>query len=272
MCTVTIGTSRFNVDFQLGHVISIPLDFHGLQANCYDAEHASARAFQSGDFIGDTRQEGSCNCEMIRLTPHCNGTHTECIGHLTNERISIDRVLGTSLLPATLISVPVLPAASSAEQCLPLARESDLLITREALRQSLLGSTEHFLKALVIRTLPNTEDKLIKCYTASSAPYLTLEAMEEILDHDIQHLLVDIPSLDRLDDDGKMTAHRLFWSIPPGRHEAGDAAAHTRTITELIYVPDTIPDGRYMLNLQIAPFISDAAPSRPVLYPVTTRP
>jgi len=36
-------------------------------------------------------------------------------------------------------------------------------------------------------------------------------------------------------------------------------------MTELINVPDDVPDGRYLLNLQIAPFEADAAPSRPVL-------
>jgi len=37
------------------------------------------------------------------------------------------------------------------------------------------------------------------------------------------------------------------------------------TITELIYVPNEVLDGAYLLNLQIAPFESDASPSRPLL-------
>ena len=31
---------------------------------------------------------------------------------------------------------------------------------------------------------------------------------------------------------------------------------------------DSIPDGQYLLNLQVAPFVADAAPSRPVLLPL----
>ena len=34
----------------------------------------------------------------------------------------------------------------------------------------------------------------------------------------------------------------------------------------MIYVPDCISDGSYLLNLQIPAFLSDAAPSRPILY------
>ena len=38
------------------------------------------------------------------------------------------------------------------------------------------------------------------------------------------------------------------------------------SITEMIYVPDEIEDGTYLLELQFAPFENDASPSRPVLY------
>ena len=34
----------------------------------------------------------------------------------------------------------------------------------------------------------------------------------------------------------------------------------------MIYVDDKIKDGHYLLNLQIPSFVSDAAPSRPIIY------
>ena len=37
----------------------------------------------------------------------------------------------------------------------------------------------------------------------------------------------------------------------------------------MIYVPNEIEDGEYLLNLQIAPFESDCAPSRPLLLRAT---
>jgi hypothetical protein len=43
-------------------------------------------------------------------------------------------------------------------------------------------------------------------------------------------------------------------------------------VTELAWVPDSVPDGLYLLDLQVPAFASDAAPSRPVLYPVTETP
>jgi arylformamidase len=80
------------------------------------------------------------------------------------------------------------------------------------------------------------------------------------------HLLVDMPSVDRLFDEGKLNNHHIFWALKAGSHDLATAAIPRQTITEMIYVPDQVPDGKYLLNLQIAPFMSDAAPSRPVIY------
>jgi len=37
------------------------------------------------------------------------------------------------------------------------------------------------------------------------------------------------------------------------------------TITEMVFVDDSIADGLYLLNLQVASLRNDAAPSRPVI-------
>jgi hypothetical protein len=45
-----------------------------------------------------------------------------------------------------------------------------------------------------------------------------------------------------------------------------------RTVTEMIHVPRELDDGRYLLELGVADFALDAAPSRPRLYPVEPDP
>ncbi|MBK8149128.1 MAG: hypothetical protein IPK58_13195 [Acidobacteria bacterium] len=97
-------------------------------------------------------------------------------------------------------------------------------------------------------------------------PYFTTEAMEFIAASGFRHLLVDLPSIDRIYDDGKLANHRIFWNIEPGSFDANEKTRVGNTVTELIFVPDDIADGVYLLNLQIAPFAADAAPSRPVLF------
>ena len=81
---ITLKNIYFEVDFSKGNDISIPIKFNGSQPNTYGVKIATSIAYQDGQFIGDTRKGGPCNFETYNFTPHCNGTHTECIGHITN--------------------------------------------------------------------------------------------------------------------------------------------------------------------------------------------
>jgi hypothetical protein len=90
--------------------------------------------------------------------------------------------------------------------------------------------------------------------------------MEFIVRREVKHLLVDLPSIDRLFDEGKLSNHRIFWDVSPEAYETSPKTRHNSTITELIYAPSEIKDGAFVLNLQLAPFAADAAPSRPVIF------
>jgi kynurenine formamidase len=228
--------------------ISIPLNFNGPQPNAYGVGPAASEACVSGELIGDTRRGGSCNFESYTLIPHCNGTHTECVGHITTERISVRDCLTDVFVSAVLVSV--IPAGD------------EPLITRESLEGALKATPE----ALIVRTLPNDDSKLVRVYDDVAPPYFTTDAVQYMVDHDVRHLLVDTPSIDRIYDDGRLENHRIFWNVEFGKFEVRNSSRINATITEMIYVPNEIEDGEYLLNLQIAPFASDAAPSRPILF------
>ena len=95
--------------------------------------------------------------------------------------------------------------------------------------------------------------------------FFTIDAMKYVVGIGVKHLLVDIPSVDRLFDDGILSAHNLFWET---NAKPLNDNSRSKTSTEMIYVPNEIEDGNYLLNLQIAPFFSDAAPSRPIIYKI----
>jgi kynurenine formamidase len=270
-----VDNSAFVCDLSAGRSIAIPLRFGGPQPNAYDVPPAIARPFEAGAFIGDTRRGGSCNFDTVTLTPHCNGTHTECIGHIALERISVDAVLTPGLLPATLITVTPAAALEVDERYEPAKEDADRMITAAALRAAMKdgdiasASASEFHTAMVIRTLPNERTKCSRRYTEHPAPFFSIEAMLYLRELGVEHLLVDIPSLDRAFDDGRMIAHHTFWDVPPGSHDIAAGNPAPRTVTEMIFVEDDIPDGRYLVDLQIAPFVADAAPSRPVLFHLT---
>jgi len=241
--------------------ISIPLQFNGPQPNAFGVEAATSKACEYGSLVGDTRRGGSVNFEQITLIPHCNGTHTECVGHITNERISVTECLRDIFIPALLVSAGV------------SFEGDDLVVSEDSLikaLKSVSGSTAESRQetwALIVRTLPNEDSKLSQTYDADYIPpYFTTDAMEFIVKKGFKHLLVDLPSIDRLFDDGKLLNHRIFWNVEPDSFELNENTRLNSTITELIYVPNEIADGEYLLNLQIAPFVSDAAPSRPILF------
>ncbi len=106
-------TYQINADEPLD--ISIPLRFNGIQPNAYGVEKATAKPCEAGNLIGDTRRGGSCNFEEYKFIPHCNGTHTESVGHITRERISIHDCLKDAFIPATLITVQAENASESGE-------------------------------------------------------------------------------------------------------------------------------------------------------------
>ena len=199
---------------------------------------------RDGNFVGKVSEGASTNFNNIQFNPHAHGTHTECVGHITREFHSINESLKTFFFTARLISLE------------PEKRGEDMVISEEQIRSKFdRGCAD----AIVIRTLPNYIDKRSKKYSHTNWPYVEESAAKYLKECGVKHLLIDLPSVDREKDEGKLLAHKAFWDYP--KNTRMDA-----TITELIYVPNKIEDGDYILNLQVASFENDAAPSRPVLY------
>ena len=249
------GGAHFRADLAHALDISIPLDFGGPQPSFFGAPRASAEPLVSGDYVGDTRRGGSCNAEAYRLVPHCNGTHTECVGHLTDERLVI-RDIAAALIVSRLITVQ------------PHRARHGLQIDEAALAGA-LGPDPSRGTGLIVRTLPNDAGKRGRAYEGDSMPAcFTTAAMALVVELGVEHLLVDLPSVDPGYDGGRLAAHRVFWGLPPGSRRAAAASRGHATITEMVYVPDEVHDGAYLLNLQVPPFMADAAPSRPLLFPL----
>ena len=263
-----IDQHRYTFNNHVYHDLSIPLRFNGEQPNIFDMERARSEAFENDGFIGDTRRGGGCNFEKISMIPHCNGTHTECLGHLTHERYAVQKQLKDSLIPATLISVTPVKAMFTADRYEPAIGDGDTFISRQVLEKALDQKGTGFHKALIIRTIPNENSKMNRRYMLNNPAFFSLDAMEFLVELGVEHLLVDLPSVDRTFDEGKLSAHHIFWNMEQGSHDASSKAHFHKTITEMIFVPDEIADGHYVLNLQIAPFVADASPSRPLIYPL----
>lgn len=248
--------------------ISIPLDFYGDQPNTYDVDRASAKAYRSGEFIGDTKEGGGCNFEEYRLIPHCNGTHTECVGHISFDRISIESVLKDIFIPATLITVTPERSFDTNDTYIPQKNEEDYLITENCLREKIEDTNADFCDGLIIRTLPNNKEKKIRKYMNNLPPFFSIEAIKYISELKVKHLILDLPSVDRTFDEGKLSAHHIFWDVKQESHDVNVIDHSLKTITEMAFIQDKINDGKYILNIQIPGFKADAAPSRLYIFEI----
>ena len=244
--------NNFEIDLSKPIDISIPLTNTDENPIAWYIEKPSIEPVVFGDWIGKVSEgKSSTNFNNIFFNPHGHGTHTECLGHITNDFYSINQSLKQFFFMAKLITVE------------PEKIGDDFVITKEQIVSLITEKTE----AIIIRTLPNQLEKKSRKYSNTNPPYLSEEAAIFIRDSEVQHLLIDLPSVDKEHDEGKLLAHKAFWNVKDTVNLNTDARL-TATITEMIYVPNEIEDGNYILNLQIASFENDASPSKPILYKI----
>ncbi|WP_237732395.1 cyclase family protein [Flavobacterium sp. UGB4466] len=308
--------NNFEIDLSKPIDISIPLTNTDENPIAWYIEKPVIEPVVFGDWIGKVSEgKSSTNFNNIFFNPHGHGTHTECLGHITNDFFSINQCLKQFFFTAQLITVE------------PEKMGDDLVITKEHISASLnvtnastslnvtnisaslngtnastslnethtptslngtnasaslnethtstslngtsdLASPSKTIEALIIRTLPNQKDKKSTKYSNTNPPYLSEEAAIFIRESEIQHLLIDLPSVDREHDEGKLLAHKAFWNVKDTHNLNSDARLNA-TITEMIFVSDEIEDGAYILNLQIASFENDASPSKPILFQIS---
>jgi kynurenine formamidase len=236
---------QFTINLHQPIDISIAMNSGAQNPNAFSIQAPLFEPFKAGGFIGSVAAGGSVNCENLFINAHGNGTHTECVGHISRERITIHQVLKQFFFLAQVVTVA------------PQQVNGDYVVMLDAVEPFL----HPLIDALVIRTTPNTTAKLSAVYSGNNPTYLQPELCAYLRNKGVKHLLIDLPSVDREEDGGALLAHHAFWNYP-------ESPRMDATITEMAYIPDEVADDIYVLNLQIASLQTDASPSKPVLYKV----
>ncbi|SFR33672.1 Putative cyclase [Robiginitalea myxolifaciens] len=254
---ITVGGIEADVDLTAPTDLSLPVSDGGTTA--WEISPATISPLQIGEFIGSVQAGGSVNFNNVQFNPHAHGTHTESCGHVLRE-----------IRPLTLNPPPALQFAQ-------------LLTINEGALDANGGIPAHFFEGktlapeitaiilrlvspeLMLMTAPENLDAPAN-WSGSNPPYLTPAAMQALVVHGIEHLLINLPSVDPEEDGGALMAHRIFWGIGEDR-EPGPDFRPEATISELLAIPESLEDGIYLLNLQLGPMINDACPSRPIVFP-----
>ena len=249
---------NFEIDLSKPIDISIPITNDEHNPIAWYQNAPLIQPVVMGDWIGKVSEgQSSTNFNNLFFNPHAHGTHTECLGHITQDFYSINQCVKQFFFWATLISVQ------------PENVGEDEVISKAQIEKALISFRNSEMKpeAIVIRTLPNEVAKKSFKYSNTNPPYLSEEAALFLRESGIQHLLIDLPSVDKEKDGGKLLAHKAFWNVTDVNQLNEDARLNC-TITEMIFVSNEVADGNYVLNLQIASFENDASPSKPILYSI----
>jgi len=244
IASIKYNSKKYQINLKQPIDVSIPLRGARDNVNAWYVGKPKITPVRVGDWVGKVKKGASVNFNRIRFNPHAHGTHTECVGHITRKKYSINKNLKQFFFLAELITVA------------PEKYDEDFVISKKQLRFALRNKK---CEAIIIRTIPNTKEKLSKHYSNTNPPYLLEETAIYLREKGVKHLLIDLPSVDKEKDEGKLLAHNAFWNT-------SDNIRLDATITEFIFVPNTVIDGTYFLNIQIAPFENDASPSKPILY------
>lgn len=258
---------EYEIDTSQSVDISIPYNFNGKQPNFYDVDKGELSPLKTGGYSWSVADGASCNVPEISMNIHCSGTHTESVGHLLENTGDIGSLLKDGLLPTVLITVTteLFHQTDDNYHCDVSGDES--IITADSIKIQ-FDKWKHLRpQALIIRTLPNSTDKQFIRFNESPPPFFTNKALRYIHELGIKHMIVDLPSVDRMSDNGILGNHRIFWG--DGNNPNGEVNPKSeKTISELAYIPNSVEDGFCFLNIQIPHFVCDAAPSRPLLYRV----
>lgn len=238
--------SSFEIDFSKPIDISIPLQANKNNPLAWTQEKPEIKPEVIGNWIGKISEGASVNFNTILISPHAHGTHTESYGHISEGFYSVNDALKTFFFISELISVT------------PEKIGDDFIISKEDVEKALNGKTP---EAVIIRTLPNEMEKKSRNWSDSNWPYLHHSAAKFLRKIGVKHLLIDLPSVDREKDEGKLLAHKAFWNFP-------EHPQNQSTITEMVFIPNSVKDGTYFLNLQIISLENDASPSKPVIYEI----
>lgn len=253
IASIQYNNQTFEADLSMPIDISIPLTNTDENPIAWYIEKPQIEPVVFGGWIGKVSEgKSATNFNNIFFNPHGHGTHTECLGHITREFYSINQSLKQFFFVAELVSVQ------------PEIQGEDFVITKIQIEKALNGKTP---EAIIIRTTPNLEGKKHQKYSNTNLAYLDEEAARFIREKGILHLLIDLPSVDKEHDEGKLLAHKAFWNVKDINNLNSDARLDC-TITEMVFVPNEAQDGSYLLNLQIASFENDASPSKPILYKI----
>ncbi len=228
--------------------LSVPVNPHSGLPRAWYKGPATVNPVRTDGWIGSVAEGGAVNFRDITFNPHAHGTHTETREHIHDAFQPVDARSRSAALPFLLPAYLV--------HAMPEHQGEDWVVPCAALDKVSETLTELKPRAIVLKC---TNADVVRDWSDTNPPYLEDGFAERLCQLGIDHLLIDLPSVDKEVDGGALRAHKAFFG-------SDTSPRSNATISELLCVPQGLQEGPGLLAMQVAPFVNDAAPSRPVWF------
>jgi len=204
-----------------------------------------------GQFVGDVERGGSCNVDILSYVPH-GITHLETSAH----------ILGAASAPPTVKDIPPqhLSGIALLIDLTHLETNPGSRIpwdaVEEKLKQNVLPVSMLAIKTKASMLPPDYDfsgnDFLSVSPSAARGIHdyeVTINGTADpstILQRRIDCLILDLPSIDPEEDQGKLLAHRRFFGLPDTGHDAQDP--EKRVLVELARF-ENLSEGYYFVTV-----------------------
>ena len=182
--------------------LSVPVNPHSGLPRAWYKGPATAEPVRTDSWTGSVAEGGSVNFRDVTFNPHAHGTHTETREHIRDAFHPIDALARSGalpfLMPALLVeAMPESRSTAHGDDCRPSERLGDRCadVQRWAPSAVLLRCTT----GDVHRDWSTRTARIWRPVLPSGSSTLSIE-----------HLLIDLPSVDREIDGGVLRAHTPF--------------------------------------------------------------
>lgn len=105
LATIQYNSRKYQIDLSQPIDISIPLRASKSNVNAWYIEAPKIEPVKDDEWIASVSEGASINFNNICFNPHGHGTHTECVGHITEKVYSINEHLKQFFFLAEVITV-----------------------------------------------------------------------------------------------------------------------------------------------------------------------
>ena len=90
---IVLGSENIMVDLARPISLALPIQAAPEAASAWYCGPSQITPVMTEQFVGSVALGGAVNFRDVQFNPHGNGTHTECVGHISKEFYSIHQVL-----------------------------------------------------------------------------------------------------------------------------------------------------------------------------------